>query len=147
MKAQLQALDGAAPAAAPSAAAAKAPKPRDFSPPDFPCHDAFDEEKGASTPDVASESDRGSDDENPLDAEVRKAAAAERQRQQRTLHQRRKAICVELDRTKQAVRWSTDLKGPAPGPNPNPSGPVPEATSTVWTWGTTKLGCCGCSAL
>ena len=103
MKTQLQALDKAASATA-TAAAARAPGAGDASPPDSPRHEASDEDKGASAANSGAEG--GSDEERPADAEGRKAAAAERQRQQRTLHQRRKAICMELDRTKEAVRGS-----------------------------------------
>ncbi len=105
VKTQLQTLDKAA-----TAAAAKAPSVGDISPPDSPRHEASDEDKGASAANSGAEG--GSDDDRPADAEGRKAAAAERQRQQRTLHQRRKAICMELDRTKEAVRGRDFVSDP-----------------------------------
>ena len=101
VKTQLQALDKAASSAAATGAAAKVANAGDATPPDSPRHEASDEDKGPSAP--GSGIDSGSDEERPVNAEGRKAAAAERQRQQRTLHQRRKAICMELDRTKEAV--------------------------------------------
>ena len=54
---------------------------------------------------AASDRDSGSDD-NPVVMEARKAERAQRQKQQRALHQQRKDICAELDRTRAAVRPS-----------------------------------------
>ena len=108
VKTQLQALDKATSAAAvrTAAATATAADSADVSLAGSPRHGASG--KAAAAPhagvDPADGSDPNSSADEKADAGDRKAAAAERQRQQRALHQRKKAICLELDQTRQAVR-------------------------------------------
>ena len=105
VKAQLQALDKAAgTAAAKPPAAAAASDPDDESSAEASGGDRATSPAGGADPAAGSDGDSGDDGKRAANVKEREAAAAERRVRQRTLHQRRKAICAELDRTKEAVR-------------------------------------------
>jgi hypothetical protein len=109
VKTSLQALDETATASRAKAVKASAPangvalaqsRPRGV-----PAEAAAAAAAKASDSAAAPDGDSGSEDD-PASVEARRAEQAEQQKQQRALHQRRKDICAELDRTKAAVRPS-----------------------------------------
>ena len=134
VKTQLQTLDKAATAGPAAAAQVGAPAdsvpPEDSPPRGAPAKACTVAAAEASDRAAASDRDSGGEDD-PATVEARKAEQTERQKQQRALHQRRRDICAELDRTKAAVRPFPGFPASLPAPSSDVTPPLLETHQ--WT--------------